>query len=104
MYRIIYWNEDHDLEVIKEEEGIVGVCDYNKREIHILDKGQHRLEIADTLIHEILHAIAEAFSIKSIHEKEDEEDTVASLAKGLLSVLHDNKLAFWLSKKDRSNL
>ena len=65
----------------------VGLCDNANMVIHILD-GQHPVEEADTLIHELLHAI---WFIMSIDQGGvDEEAVVGRLASGLIGVFLDN--------------
>ena len=65
----------------------VGLCDNSNLVIHVLD-GQHPVEEADTLIHELLHAI---WFIMSIDQGGvDEEAVVGRLASGLIGVFLDN--------------
>ena len=65
----------------------VGMCDNSNLVIHILD-GQHSVEEADTLIHELLHALWFIMSID--HGGADEEAVVCRLASGLIGVFLDN--------------
>lgn len=81
--------------------GNVGLCDNSNLVIHILD-GQHPIEEADTLIHELLHAIWFIMSID--HGAVDEEGVVRRLAAGLIGVFLDNPelLAYLQSIKNHS--
>ncbi len=81
----------------------VGLCDNANMVIHILD-GQHPVEEADTVIHELLHAI---WSIMSIDQGGvDEEAVVARLSSGLIGVFLDNPelLVYLRSIKNHSPL
>lgn len=81
--------------------GNVGLCDNANMVIHILD-GQHPVEEADTMIHELLHAI---WFIMSIDQGDvDEEAVVRRLASGLIGVFLDNPelLAYLQSIKNHS--
>ena len=79
----------------------VGMCDNYNLVIHVLD-GQHQVEEADTLIHELLHAIWFIMSID--HGGLDEEAVVLRLASGLVGVFLDNPelLAYLQSIKNHS--
>lgn len=78
-----------------------GMCDNFNLVIHVLD-GQHPVEEADTLIHELLHAIWFIMSID--HGGLDEEAVVRRLASGLTGVFLDNPelLAYLQSIKNHS--
>jgi hypothetical protein len=53
-------------------------------------------EIANTLIHEILHGITHVFGVK-FRDSEQEEDVVNSFGGGLATLFQDNKeLLVWL--------
>ena len=79
----------------------VGLCDNSNLVIHVLD-GQHPVEEADTLIHELLHAIWFIMSID--HGGMDEESVVRRLASGLIGVFLENPdlLAYLQSIKNHS--
>lgn len=65
----------------------VGQCDNSNMILHILD-GQHPVEEADTMLHELLHAI---WFIMSIDQGGVEEEAVVRrLASGLIGVFLDN--------------
>ena len=65
----------------------VGQCDNHDMIIDILEH-QHPIEEADTLIHEILHAIWFTMSISM--GGADEEAVVRRMATGLMGVILDN--------------
>lgn len=56
----------------------------------IIDSGQQRDSMADTLLHEVLHAIIATSGASCKHE----EQIVAALAPGLVHVLRSNR-RFW---------
>jgi hypothetical protein len=59
-----------------------------------IDFSLDRHVVADTLIHEIMHVIWDAYEIS---HKDKEERIVRPLATGFAAVLHDNpKLARWI--------
>lgn len=65
----------------------VGLCDHRKLLISIMD-GQHPVEEADTLLHEVMHAVFFAMSIAE--GGADEEQVVRRMATGLMSIFMDN--------------
>jgi hypothetical protein len=67
---------------------VIGWCDHNRQAIHVQAGLVPELE-AETLIHEILHAIAHFTHLK---ETSDEERWVQCLGMGFHTVLHDNPL------------
>lgn len=79
----------------------VGMCDNSNLVIHVLD-GQHAVEEANTLIHELLHAIWFIMSID--HDGLDDESMGLRVASGLVEVFLDNPelLAYIQSIKSRS--
>ena len=94
VYKIRYWNKLGDLR--GEKGGLcVGLCDYDTQIIDVLDTGQPRQQVADTLLHEILHAICKVMGIDTIHEHKQEEQTIRQLTAGFLTLLVDNELGFW---------
>jgi len=81
----------HDTNYLNEE-GVHGLCDCTKLEIHIVSGDLPRDVIRNTLIHEILHAIYREYDIS---DEDDEETTVTRLANGLCQVSLDNP---WIAK------
>jgi hypothetical protein len=71
--------------VVKEElTGLWGQCDYDNLRIDI-KQGQHPLLEADTLLHEVVHAIDDAMQTKLT------ERQVHCTATGLIALLRDNQ-------------
>lgn len=70
-----------------DEEPGVGCCHPDKQEIYI-ESGQHIDQLADCLLHEILHGIEHGSNI------ECDEDEIRALASGILAVLRDNPRLF----------
>lgn len=78
--------------VLFEDESLLGgdalgLCNNHKCVI-IIREGQHPVEEADTLLHEIFHAIWYCMNIS--HGGTDEEGVVHRMASGMLQVLMDN--------------
>jgi hypothetical protein len=72
----------------------MGLCHYDKSLIE-LRTGQSPLDVRDTLLHEVMHAIR--YSQGREYGGKVEEDYVRTLATGLLGVLQDNpEFARWL--------
>jgi hypothetical protein len=70
--------------VVKEElTGLAGQCDYDNLRIDIRS-GQHSLLEADTLLHELVHAIDDAMQLKM------SERQVHCTANGVIALLKDN--------------
>ena len=68
--------------------------DFDGETIHIAD-GQRGPQLADTILHELLHAIYATFGLK---DEDEEERIVSALATGLVGVLRDNReFARWLT-------
>ena len=68
--------------------------DFDGDTIHVA-AGQHGPALADTVLHELLHAIFQTFALK---DDDDEERIVSALATGIIGVLRDNpNFATWLT-------
>lgn len=66
-----------------EQRGVLGLCDvFNCRIVY--DPGFGAVEVKDTLLHEVVHAV------DILHNLGMTEEQVRGLATGLLAVLHDN--------------
>lgn len=64
--------------------------------IHI-GKGQKGARLADTVLHEINHAI---YRVWGLSDTDDEERTVTAMSTGLICVMRDNPgFAKWLSRQ-----
>lgn len=73
------------------DSGDLGYCLREEQRI-IVEKELGRDVIADTVLHEILHAIWFVSGIRD--SKEDEEDRIARISPLLLSVMRDNGRLF----------
>ncbi len=74
----------------------MGSCENTDLTIYI-ESGHAEIEEADTVLHEVLHAIC--YTMKIDLEPDVEEKVVATLATGLIGVLQDNpEFAKWLIK------
>ena len=78
--------------VIYEDESLLGQaalgsCN-NSQCVIIIQDGQHPIEEADTLLHEIFHALFYCMSIAM--GQANEEEVVRRLASGMLAVMMDN--------------
>lgn len=72
----------------------MGLCHFDKSLLEIRT-GQSPLDLRDTLLHELLHALR--FTQGREYGGEVEEDYVRSIATGLVGVLQDNpEFAKWL--------
>jgi len=65
----------------------LGICN-NHQCIIVIKEGQHPVEEADTLLHEIFHAVWYCMSISEGGAME--EQVVRRMASGMLSVIMDN--------------
>lgn len=80
----------------------VGSCD-NLHQIITIDAQQSLVEEADTVLHEVLHAIT--YTMKLGFPIDEEEKFVSALATGLVGVLQDNpEFAKWLIENKSSHL
>lgn len=75
--------------------GAAGLCHYDKATLDIAI-GQSPMDEADTVLHEVFHAIR--YCQGRDYGDEVEEDYVRSLSTGLIVALKDNpEFALWLS-------
>lgn len=73
------------------EDGDYGACDNDSHVISII-AGRSLGNDQDTLLHEIIHAIAFQMGVDgAINKRESEERWVQALATGLLAVMRDNR-------------
>ncbi|VBI24581.1 hypothetical protein [Burkholderia pseudomallei] len=78
-----------------DREAFCGLLDPPTRTIYITP-GMAPLDEADTLLHEVMHAIR--FQLLREYGEEVEEDYVTSLATGLIHVFRDNpELLRWIA-------
>jgi hypothetical protein len=79
VYKVIWEAPESDTER--------GWCDLTNKIIHVAPTA-HPVEVADTLLHELLHAIV--YGQKLGLPDDMEEQVVCALASGLTAVLQDN--------------
>lgn len=80
----------------------VGSCD-NIHQIITIDGNQSLVEEADTVLHEVLHAIF--YTMKIGLDLDTEEKCVSALATGLIGVIQDNpEWAQWIIENKSTHL
>ncbi|MFA5151031.1 MAG: hypothetical protein WC554_00580 [Clostridia bacterium] len=85
-YSIEYCDNPADVDIHKRE-SLWGQCDLWTRTIKVYDNGRKDGDILETIMHEVVHAIAEELKIKQITES---EETVELLGIGLADTLARN--------------
>lgn len=73
----------------KDEENNYGACVYRHQEIYI-SRNQNAQRAADTLLHEVMHAIWDAAGLEAVPDLH-EEVVVRMMSTWLTGVLNDNK-------------
>ena len=86
-YKIEYVNNTSDVDPMKRR-ALWGHIDYWNRTIRIYDKERNTDDIWHTLIHEVLHGIADALKLKLNDEEMHDELDVLALA--IMDVLFRN--------------
>ena len=94
VYSIEYMDKPSEVDIFKRA-SLWGQIDYWTRSIRIYDNGRPNGEIWQTLVHEILHGLANALKLKAL-EGDDNDDAVDLLATGIADVLFRNG---WLSRE-----
>jgi len=93
-YELIYVDKPSDVDIYKRE-SLWGQIDYWTRTIRIYDHGRSEEDVWETILHEVLHGIANALHLKCLKdEKNHDELDLLSLA--LTDVLFRNK---WFKKE-----
>jgi hypothetical protein len=93
-YRITYVNSPSDVDINKHT-SFWGQIDYWTRTIRIYQKGRSERDIFETLMHEVLHGIAERLNLKSLEysvEKSDIHSDLDLLSIAITDVLCANGL------------
>lgn len=67
----------------------LGYCDHFKGEIAV-DVTTPKIEVVNTVIHEILHGVVNSYGLKHYIDHEEEEKIVTALANGMTEVFLDN--------------
>lgn len=75
VYTIEYTDKPSDVDVFGRK-SLWGSVDYWTRSIRILDNGRELSDIWETVIHEVIHGIAEELEIRSLKQDEVEDDIV----------------------------
>ena len=86
-YSISYVDSPSEVDLFKRE-SLWGQIDYWTRTIRIYDNGLTAADIMQTLIHEVLHGIAEALKLKL--RDEDQHDDLDLLSLALADVFSRN--------------
>ena len=86
-YSITYVDSPSDVDIYKRESAW-GQIDYWTRSIRIYDNGRSAQDIAHSLLHEVLHGIAEALKLSL--RQADQHDDLDLLALALADVMHRN--------------
>jgi len=87
-YRVEYMDKPSDVDIYKRE-SLWGQIDYWTRTIRIYDNGRQQEDIWQTVLHEVLHGIAEALKL-SVLGNADYHDELDLLALALVDVLFRN--------------
>ena len=94
-YRIQEWS---DAELVTTDS--YGQCDKQRGIIYICTH-LDAIVVADTFLHEILHAVWHEYNLQ---DDDREERIVHTLATGLTQVMHDNpELLTWLKKQTKGD-
>jgi hypothetical protein len=94
-YRIAYVDNPAEVDIHKRE-SLWGQIDYWTRTIRVYDNGRPTEDIWQTLLHEVLHGIAEALHLKALTDSAN-HDQLDLVALALADVLFRNG---WLSTGD----
>jgi hypothetical protein len=87
-YTIEYKDKPSDVDVLKRE-SLWGQIDFWTRTIKIYDGGRSDPDIWETILHEVLHGIAEALKLKALGDDKN-HDELDVLALALTDVLFRN--------------
>lgn len=94
-YNITYTDKPSEVDIYKRE-SLWGQIDYWTRTIRVYDNGRSVEDIWDTLLHEIIHGLAQELHLYALKD-EDNHDELDVLALGLRDVLFRNG---WLAVED----
>ena len=95
-YAVEYVDKPSDVDIYKRD-SMWGQIDYWTRTIRVYDNGRSEEDVFQTLLHEVLHGIAEA--LKLYLAKKENHDDLDILALALTDVLFRNG---WILKEDTS--
>lgn len=92
VYKIEYCDNPANVDIHKRK-SLWGQIDFWTHTIRIYDNNSSIQEVWDSIIHEVIHGIAEELKLKKLTKDDEEsEDTVALLAMGLADTLFRNDL------------
>lgn len=81
-----YTVQEYDEVFLKDAEKF-GYCDPTNLKIAVVSKGVPKVNVINTIIHEVLHGLFREYNLPS----EYEEHIVTCLANGLCQIFRDNK-------------
>ncbi len=82
--------------IMELDDDVQGEFSFGKLAIRLSPKQPSAVFAADTVLHELLHAIWRVYNLKV---GDDEERTVTTLAMAMIQLFHDNiVLVAWLAK------
>ena len=87
-YKIEYVDKPSDVDIYKRE-SMWGQIDYWTRSIRVYASGLSEEDIFGTILHEVLHGIAEMFGLKTLQD-DDNHDELELLALALTDVFYRN--------------
>ena len=88
-YKIQYVATPSEVDIFKRK-SLWGQIDYWTRTIRVYDNGQPFEDVWQTIIHEVLHGLADALKLESL-TNDDAHDDLDVLALGLADVMFRNK-------------
>jgi len=89
-YKIEYMDNPSEVDIFKRD-SLWGQIDFWTRTIRVYKKDRTKEDIFETIIHEVIHGIAESLKLKSLTKKENHDD-LSLLAIGLADTLTRNKI------------
>lgn len=102
VYRVEYCDRPSEVDVFKRQ-SLWGQIDYWTRTIRVYDAGRQSADLWQTIMHEILHGLAEHLHLTCLGKGGAPEDSVHDeldrLATGLVDVFARNGWAFADSKE-----
>ncbi len=94
-YQVSYVDNPAEVDIYKRE-SLWGQIDYWTKTIRIYDHGRGEVDIWDSIIHEVLHGIAEKLHLNALNDK-DNHDQLDRLALALADTLFRNR---WFKTED----
>jgi hypothetical protein len=88
-YKIEYVDKPSDVDIYKRD-SMWGQIDYWTRSIRIYANGLSEEDTFSTVMHEVLHGVANAFKLKALQD-DDNHDELDLLALALTDVLYRNR-------------